>query len=627
MYKIKKKKLDIPDISIIIPVKDQIQYLDRCLASLEKIQDVLCEVVIVNDGSNAETVNYLNRFPQLNVIHSTQSEGFISACHKGAQKAIGNYLLFLNSDTELIDPKSFKYMLDCFKDKNVGVVGARLLLENNTIQHAGLVFDNKQMNYTHRYYGKDMNDPTVCVTETVDVVTGACFLVNKTIWVKMGGFDRIYGNGYFEDTDFCLKVKELGLSTIYCGEALLYHYQSKSFSGGPSKEHFSNNWEIFKQRWIRNSKIIKYPKVCACYIVFNEEEYIEASIKSIYNFVEKIIIIDGSTEANRSFGNIDGSSSDKTLSILEKMEDSKKKITVISHRLWKNKEEQRNTYCEMLHGMDYAFIIDGDEVWDGENLRKLEHVIFSNPHIPSFCFNFYDFWGDLGHRSRGVWETFVGRKSLINLNIVGDIKYNNHTIPITKEGKDIISVFCNDIFFYHYSYVRSDEKMKQKMDYYINRGTPGFKQQEDWFNKVWLGWKKDRILVEQTYGTHLFGGGHTELWMGNHPEVMKNHPRFLEYVDKYKLKINMTVFPQQRDNFINVSIKNNDIFNIKMSAGDQKPFLVFIEDILEHVSFNAVGEMLVKIYDQMEIGGEIVIKTLNLQEVIKRFADGRITVC
>lgn len=611
MYKIKKKKLDIPDISIIIPVKDQIPYLDKCLASLEKIQDVLCEVIIVNDGSNDETVHYLNRFSQLNVIHSTQSEGFISACHKGAKKAIGRFLLFLNSDTELIDPLSFRKMLDCFKyNKNVGVVGARLLLENNTIQHASLIFDTKQMNYTHRYYGRDMNDPVVCVNETVDVVTGACFLTPRDLWSKIGGFDRIYGQGYFEDTDYCLRAKELGYSTIYCGEALLYHYQSKSFSGGPTKEHFSNNHEIFKQRWVRTSKVCPYPKIAACYITKDSEEFIEASIRSVYDMVAKIIIVDNNSK-------------DKTLEILEKFNDPQKKIVVIS-REFKNKTEQRNVYCQMLDNMDIAWIIDSDEVWDGENIRKVEHLIFSNPHIPSFCFNFYDFWKDLGHRSRGIWETFVGRKSLINLNIVGKIKYDNHTLPIKENGNEIPSIFCNNIYFHHYSYVRTNEKIKSKIDYYIKIGTPGFQQQVNWYENVWLAWDKDQSEVETKLGTHLFGGGHTELWMGNHPEVMKNNIYYLQYIDKYKLKINMTVFPQQRDNFINVSIKNKDIFNIRMSAGDQKPFLVFIEDILEHVSFNAVGEMLVKIYDQMELGGEIVVKTLNLQEVLKRFVGGNI---
>lgn len=455
MYKIKKKIITRPELSVIIPIKDQLPYLDRCLASLEKSKDVTFELILVNDGSNTEMVHYLERFPQLNVIHNQQSKGFIEACHAGANKAIGQYLLFLNSDTELIESLSFRKMLDVFKyNKNVGIVGARLLLENNTIQHAGLTFDPKQMNYTHRYYGRDMNDPVVCVNETVDVVTGACFVTPRELWLKLGGFDKIYGNGYFEDTDYCLKAKELGLSTIYCGEALLYHYQSKSFSGGPSKEHFSNNWEIFKQRWVRNSKVVKYPKVVACYITKDSEEFIAYSIQSIYPMVAKIIVVDNCSK-------------DKTLKILEEMEDPQKKIVIIS-REFKDKTEQRNVYCQMLDGYDYAWVIDSDEIWSGENIRKVEHLIFVNPEIPSFCFSFIDFWKDLAHVNKGIWETFTGRKSLINLNICGNIKYMIHTLPVLENDGDIYAVFCKDIYFHHYSYVRSDEQIKEKIDYYIN---------------------------------------------------------------------------------------------------------------------------------------------------------------
>lgn len=226
----KKKEIDLPELSIIIPVHNALPYLDKCLASLQKIEGVNFEVIISNDGSNEEIVHYLEQFPQLNVVHSQNSEGFINACHRGVQRALGKYLLFLNSDTELIEPLSFRKMLDIFKyNDKVGAVGARLLLENNTIQHAGLIFDSKQMNYIHRYYGKDKNDPVVCTNEIVDVVTGACFMTTKDLWDKLGGFDKIFSPGYFEDSDYCLRAKELGYSTIYCGEAVLYHFQSRSF--------------------------------------------------------------------------------------------------------------------------------------------------------------------------------------------------------------------------------------------------------------------------------------------------------------------------------------------------------------------------------------------------------------
>jgi len=147
---------------------------------------------------------------------------------------------------------------------------------------------------------------------------------------------------------------------------------------------------------------------------------------------------------------------------------------------------------------------------------------------------------------------------------------------------------------------------------------------KDWFEEVWMKWKTTPTEVEKTRGTHPFSGGWTELYNGQHPEVMRTHPRFLEYIDKYKTKINLSVSPREIPQFTNISIKNDDIFDISKKIGDKKPYLVLIEDILEHISFNAVGELLVKIHDVMEVNGEIIIKTLNMDEVIKRYAERKI---
>jgi len=611
-FKIKKKALTRPELSIIIPVHNALSYLDKCLISLQKIEAVNYEIILVDDNSDEQTKHYLEQIQQLNIVHHQQSKGFIESCHAGAQKAIGNFLLFLNSDTEIIESLSFRKMLDVYKfNKNVGVVGAKLLYPNDTVQHFGLVWENAQMNYVHFAIGKDKNDPTVCTSQTFDVISGACFMVSRDLWNKLGGFDKIYSPGYWEDTDFCLRAKELGYTNICCSEGVLRHYQSKSFSGGPTAEHFGRNHEIFKQKWIRTGKVVKYPTICACYITKDSEEFIEASIRSVYGMVSKIVVVDNCSK-------------DKTLEILEKMEDPQKKIVVISKE-FKSKTDQRNVYCGMLDGYDYMWCIDSDEVWDGKNLREVEHILFSNPEIPSWQFNFLDFWKDLGHVSKGVWEQFTGRKSLINLNICGKIKYNIHTLPILENGEDIPSVFAKDIFFHHYSYVRTDQQIKNKIDYYIKTGTPGFQQQQNWYENVWLAWDKDPKGVEEKYGNHLFGKpSWTELFQGEHPEAMKTHSRFLEYIHKYKLKINMSVFPLQREGFTNVCLKDKDIFNINLTTETTKPYLILIEDLLEHIGFNAVGEFLVKIYDQMALNGEIIIKTLNMQEIVKRYAEGNL---
>lgn len=458
-----------PELSIIIPVHNAYQYFENCIKSLFKIQDITYEIVIVNDASTDQNViNFLETLPNIQVVHNPVNQGFLKSCKAGALEATGKYLLFLNSDTELIEPKSFRYMIDVLeKKKNIGIVGAKLLLANGTIQHAGLKFDRGSMNFQHRYYGTDYKDPRVLTSEVVEAVTGAVFLVRKNLWKQLKGFDEIYTPSYFEDTDFCMRAKQKGIFTYYCAEAVFNHYQSKSHGGGLKPEQFNKNHEIFKQRWIRTGIVCEYPKITACYIVFNEAEYIKYSVKSIYDFVDNIIIVEGSSEAVRQYAHEDGSSTDGTVLIIESMEDPDNKIKLIQGK-WKDKTEQRNVYCQLLDDTDYAFIIDGDEVWDKFNLNKIEQMIFSRPDIPALQFNFKDFWKDFRHISKGVWGQFTGRKSLINLTLTGNIKYDLHTLPVMENGGNINSVYINDIYFFHYSYLRNDKKMKQKIQYYLD---------------------------------------------------------------------------------------------------------------------------------------------------------------
>src|SRR3989304_9750249 len=107
-FKIKKKALTRPELSIIIPVHNALSYLDKCLISLQKIEAVNYEIILVDDNSDEQTKHYLEQIQQLNIVHHQQSKGFIESCHAGAQKAIGTFLLFLNSDTEIIESLGFR---------------------------------------------------------------------------------------------------------------------------------------------------------------------------------------------------------------------------------------------------------------------------------------------------------------------------------------------------------------------------------------------------------------------------------------------------------------------------------------------------------------------------------------
>ena len=604
-------------VSIIIPIYNSYDYLLRCLRSIQNYDaGVKYELILVNDGSTDPRINELLMNFERTIVQPNQ--GFIRACNHGARIAVGDFLLFLNSDTEILNDGWLKKLLQPFKkDPSIGIVGPKLIFSDNTVQHCGLEFSPRHLNFVHRYYRVHKKDPRVMQSCYVPALTGAAFLVRKDLWEKLKGFDETYLWGYFEDSDFCMRAKEIGYKSYYCSEVEILHHQSRSTGGCPQNIFFHNH-EIFKKRWVRTSKLVKYPKIAACYIVFNEEEFIRESILSIYDFVHKIIIVEGSTKYNRQYAKPDGSSSDKTVEKIKSIKDRQNKILLIQGK-WEDKTSMRNKYCEYLSGYDYAFIIDGDEVWSKEDLAKVEQLMFSEPNVQAFSFNMLEFWKDLSHISRGVWEKFLGRKTLIKLD--KGLSYKDHLTPIDKNGNVIRSKLHPEIKFFHYNYVKSDEKIRQKFEYYRNKGTPGFNLNKNWFEQVWKEWDKDPLKVEAILGTHPFGGGYSIIYEGDHPEVMKGHPlylRFLEERNKMVLFTNDLSF--NIGGFKRVTFYDMDVFNLPIPSNFLR--LIYIQDFLSYLTLPQINKFLNYCYNLLDDRGEIKIVEVDFRKVISLHKEG-----
>lgn len=611
-----------PKVSIIIPVFNQYRLLKSCIDSIKRktTKTISYELVLVDDASTEpEIKNYLKLFPTETTTHP-QNQGFIKSCMAGAKRAIGEYLLFLNSDTEVITPEWLEHMVGCFeKDEKIGIVGAKLLLANQTIQHAGMSYQPTQMNFMHDNYGKDRNDPIVCKSKEVEMVTGACLMTPRKVWDEIGGFDSDLKGGTFEDSILNIEVRAKGYKVWYCAEAELYHFQSQSMpqTGFTKREWYEPNWELFKQRYIRTGKLGYYPKVVACIIAFNEEDFITQCIKSVYDFAHKIIIIEGSTESTREFATPEGLSNDRTNHLLESFPDSHEKMQVI-HGKWKDKTEMRNEYCKHLDGMDYAFIVDADEVWPRNELLRIEHILMARPELRTISVNMHEFWQDLGHKCRGVWENFLGRKTVIKLD--KGLQYKDHINPVDKDGNEFKGgILAQDIYFFHYNYAKSDEKIKAKIQYYLNRGTPGFNLRPDWYETVWMGWKKAPDHVEKEYGTHPFGGGWSEPFIGDHPEAMWDHPKYKEFVENSGMRVLLTTRTREVKGYVNFDMEKHDIRNFPMAG----LFEIVADDCLEHFSFRETPAILKAWYDRLRPGGRLTVITPDLRQTCENFISGR----
>lgn len=237
-------------VSIIIPFYNHVEITFNCLEAIAStvnninIDDkALFEIVLVDDCSTEKfDQNRLTAGINARLIRNKKNSGFARSCNNGALEANGKYLLFLNNDTIPLTGWLENLLLAIESDPSIGMVGSKLLYEDNTIQHAGVAFDENNMPF-HIYSGLPASFRGANKQREYQAVTGACFIIEKSLFDKMGQFDEAYLNG-LEDIDLCLKVKMAGYKILYNPESCLYHLESQT-----RKPTNLKNVEIFNSRW------------------------------------------------------------------------------------------------------------------------------------------------------------------------------------------------------------------------------------------------------------------------------------------------------------------------------------------------------------------------------------------
>ena len=171
-----------------------------------------------------------------------------------AVRAKGEYLLLLNNDTWMERPDSIREMLGYCMREDVGIVGARLLYPDNTIQHAGVIVGLGGV-ADHAFTGMDREEPGYCCralcAQDYSAVTAACLMVKKSVYDKVGGMDTELKVA-FNDVDFCLRVREAGYMIVYQPFAVWYHDESKTRGAEdtPEKmERFRGEIAYFQNKW------------------------------------------------------------------------------------------------------------------------------------------------------------------------------------------------------------------------------------------------------------------------------------------------------------------------------------------------------------------------------------------
>jgi hypothetical protein len=236
------------DVSILIAAYNRIELTRACLDSIfaEADPGMTVEVIVTDDCSSDGTDAFLKSLGQeVRVISNGVRRSFGENMNRAAYEARGEYLCLLNNDA-VVTPGWLARLLDAArKDPAVGVLGnLHITPATGKIDHAGMVFD-REYNALHLYRGMDSSYRPAHLTREFQMVTGACWLVPRTLFLRMDGFDPIFKNGC-EDTDFCLRLPLLDRKVLYVGDSVIYHHGASS----PGRmDHEEANLNYFYSKW------------------------------------------------------------------------------------------------------------------------------------------------------------------------------------------------------------------------------------------------------------------------------------------------------------------------------------------------------------------------------------------
>lgn len=248
-------------VSIIIPTRDMLELLQKCVQSiLENTTYTAYEILIVdNDSQHAQTTAYLDALVHshhnVRVLHYPFAFNFSAINNFAVSHAKGEYLAFLNNDVEVISNNWLSEMLSHAQRSGVGTVGAKLYYDNGAIQHGGVVLGiGGVAGHAHKYFEKNADGyfSRLKVVQNYSAVTAACMVVKKERFMEVNGFNEEDLAVAFNDVDLCLKLLSRGYRNVWTPYAELFHHESISRGAEDTPEkiaRFNNEVNYMKKQW------------------------------------------------------------------------------------------------------------------------------------------------------------------------------------------------------------------------------------------------------------------------------------------------------------------------------------------------------------------------------------------
>lgn len=367
------KKLVVPQfekpvVSIILPAYNQFEYTYNCIKSIiNHTKDVTYEIILADDCSTDYTTRMEEVISGVNHIVNKENLRFLLNCNNAAKEAKGEFILFLNNDTQVLDNWLEPLVRLMRQDEKIGMTGSKLVYPSGHLQEAGGIFwkDASAWNYGYKL---DPNSPEFNYVKEADYISGASIMIRASLWKEIGGFDERFAPAYYEDSDLAFEVRKAGYKVVYQPASVVVHFEG--ISNGTDVTSGQKSYQVVNQQKFYE----KWKEVLEKDHFENGQHVFLAKDRSRYK--KQILIVDHYIPKH------DKDAGGKCTYMYTKLFVQKGfKVYFMPDNFAKEEpyvSELQQLGVEVLYG---NYLYQNREVWLRENAHYFDYIYLQRPHI------------------------------------------------------------------------------------------------------------------------------------------------------------------------------------------------------------------------------------------------------